>query len=79
MLIVAPVHELSKCLIGKSATLAFFFWQSNANSNNAASVLRGLIWKLARNYFYLAQDVFEKYKAARKQLSKIQTQHFHCR
>jgi hypothetical protein len=45
--------------------LAFFFCESTEHTlNNAASVLRGLIWKLAHEHDHLASYIQEEYKHA---------------
>jgi DNA polymerase III delta prime subunit len=69
MLMIALVRELSKFSKSGSAALAFFFCQSTEPAlNNAASVLRGLIWKLAHEHGHLARYIQDEYKHAGKKL-----------
>ena len=64
MLMIALVRELLNNRPRKSTAVTFFFCQStDPRLNNAASVLRGLIWKLAMDNPQLAKLFYEKYKS----------------
>jgi nucleoside phosphorylase len=64
MLMIALVRELLNNRPSKSTAVTFFFCQStDPRLNNALSVLRGLIWKLAMDNPQLAKLFYEKYES----------------
>jgi hypothetical protein len=66
---IALVYELSEPSNSRSVALAFFFCQSTEPTlNNTASVLRGLIWKLACENGHLARYIQEEYKNSGRKL-----------
>jgi WD40 repeat protein len=63
MLMIALVRELSNSMPRKLGAVTFFFCQStDPRLNNAASILRGLIWKLAQDYPQLARLFHENHE-----------------
>ncbi|RYP43265.1 hypothetical protein DL768_010007 [Monosporascus sp. mg162] len=73
MLLIAIVDELEKQLAhqGPSAALSYFFCQgTNKDLNNAAAVLRGLVYLLGSKYPSLVSHLRKRYDNARSKLFK---------
>ena len=64
ILMIALVRELLKETPGESSATTFFFCQAtNPRLNNASSILRGLIWKLAVDRPHVARIFLSKYES----------------
>ena len=70
MLMIALVRELSNRLPTNSSAVTFFFCQNtDSRLNNAVSILRGLVWKLAINNPQLAMVFHSKYESIKHMFS----------
>jgi NACHT domain/Heterokaryon incompatibility protein (HET) len=70
MLMIALARELSNDVGDNSSVTTYFFCQNtDPRLNNAVSILRGLIWKLAMDHPRLAMHIHNKSKVDKQLLS----------